>query len=108
MTVTSPDDINDAAVRFDVALARLEVALAASVNKVADLARRTGFEDGRSQALSETSAQQSEAGPDMAPVLRTELEAARAREIQLQEAVMSARAALDEAMDDIRAALGPV
>jgi hypothetical protein len=108
MTGSGSDDIPDAAVRFDIALARLEVALAASVNKVADLARRTGFDDGRKEALAELSAKQGEVAPDLSPVLRSELDAARARETQLQEAVDAARAALDEAMDDIRTALGPI
>jgi hypothetical protein len=105
MTASAPDDISDAAARFEVALSRLEVALAASVSKVADLARRTGYDDGRAQAIAEINADK---GPDLSPILREELEAARAREAVLQEAVTSARAALDEAMDDIRTALGPI
>jgi hypothetical protein len=40
--------------------------------------------------------------------LREELEVARAREANLQEAVSAAKSALDDAMDDIRAALGPI
>jgi hypothetical protein len=108
MTNPVSDEQTDAAVRFDVALARLEVALAASVTKVADMARRTGFEDGRKQALAEISEQSDPTAPDMSPILRDELEAARAREANLQEAVTTARQALDEAMDDIRAALGPI
>jgi hypothetical protein len=108
MTVSGSDDISDAAARFEAALIRLEGALAASVSKVADLARRTGFDDGRSQALAEFNATNSEKGPDLSPILREELEAARAREATLQEAVNAARAALDEAMEDIRQALGPI
>jgi hypothetical protein len=105
MTVSGSDDISDAAARFEAALIRLEGALAASVSKVADLARRTGFDDGRSQALFEINADKT---PDLSPILREELEAARGREASLQEAVDAARAALDDAMDDIRQALGPI
>jgi hypothetical protein len=108
MTASSSDDISDASARFEAALTRLEAALAASVSKVADLARRTGFDDGRREALAELSANDSTKSPDLSPILREELEAARAREAQLQEAVNAARAALDEAMDDIRQALGPI
>jgi hypothetical protein len=107
--MTSQTDENaDAATRFDAALSRLEVALAASVTKIADIAKRAGHEDGRQEALTEMAAQTSGNSPDLSPVLREELEAARAREVVLQDAVTSARAALDEAMDDIRAVLGPL
>jgi formylmethanofuran:tetrahydromethanopterin formyltransferase len=112
MTNASPTTITEDAARFDAALSRLETALAASVQKVADMARRTGFEDGVAHASSEwASSQLDEVGattPDLTPILREELEAARMREANLQEAVVSARAALDEAMEDIRSALGPL
>jgi hypothetical protein len=108
MTSNTSDEITDATARFEAALIRLEGALAQSVSKVADLARRTGFDDGRKEALSEMAAQKGDTAPDLSPVLREELHAARAREAQLQEAVDAARAALDEAMDDIRTALGPI
>jgi hypothetical protein len=108
MTSNTSDEITDATARFEAALMRLEGALAHSVSKVADLARRTGFDDGRNEALSEMAAQKGDAPPDLSPVLREELNAARAREAQLQEAVDAARAALDDAMNDIRKALGPI
>jgi hypothetical protein len=104
MTPNKSDDMTEATARFEAALIRLEGALAASVSKVADLARRTGFDDGRAQALAEIGAQPT----DLSPILREELEAARAREATLQDAVNQARTALDEAMDDIRTALGPL
>jgi hypothetical protein len=107
MTNAATTTIGEDSARFDAALARLETALAASVQKVADMARRAGFEDGVAHAgaqLEEVAA----ATPDLTPILREELEAARLREANLQEAVLSARAALDEAMDDIRSALGPL
>ena len=105
--------------RFDAALRRLEVALAEAVTRVAELARATGFEDGRASGVSEgralamaeagsAEARATDRGPDLSPLLREELEAARAREAALQDAVTQARVALDEAMDDIRTALGPV
>lgn len=107
MTQTAPEDIRTDVARFDAALSRLETALAASVQKVADMARRTGFEDGVAHAASQID-DRATPDPDLAPNLQVELDAARAREVNLQEAVTAARAALDEAMDDIRAALGPL
>ncbi len=107
MTDSENLSLSDDAVRFAASLARLESALAASVHKVADMARRTGFEDG----IAHAAAQQgdiSSPNPDLTPIFREELEAARAREANLQDAVATARAALDEAMDDIRTALGPL
>jgi hypothetical protein len=105
MTRPTSLDLQQDAARFDAALNRLEAALAASVQKVADLARRTGFEDGVAHASAQLD-EATQASPDLTPILREELEAARAREANLQDAVASARAALDEAMDDIRSALG--
>jgi hypothetical protein len=107
MTSPTPTSISDDAARFDAALARLETSLGAAVQKVADLARRTGFEDGIAHASSQIAAT-TNSSPDITPILREELEAARAREAGLQEAVIAARTALDDAMDDIRAALGPI
>ena len=107
MTQTAPEDIRTDVARFDAAILRLETALAASVQKVADMARRTGFEDGVAHAASQSDNRETP-DPDLTPNLQVELEAARAREVNLQEAVTAARAALDEAMDDIRAALGPL
>ena len=46
--------------------------------------------------------------PDLNPVLQEELDAAKAREAQLQRAVEEARAALKDAMGDIKAALSPL
>jgi hypothetical protein len=111
MSSPAPDDLDKATSRFDAALARLELALASSVSKVADLARRTGFEDGRAQGLAQASAAGTGPGADtidLTPILREELEVVRAREANLQEAVSAAKSALDEAMDDIRTALGPI
>ena len=107
MTDSDSTPIFEDAKRFDVALARLESALAASVQKVADMARRTGFEDGIAHATSHI-LDAPAADADLRPILRDELDAVRARENSLQEAVTAARTALDEAMDDIRAALGPL
>jgi hypothetical protein len=104
-SISSPG-LDDTA-RFDAALARLETALAASVQKVADMARRTGFEDGVAHAAAQLN-DATASSPDLTPILREELEAARARETNLQEAVSAASAALDEAMNDIRQALGPL
>ena len=96
-------------VRFDSALARLETALTASLARVTDAARRTGYEEGHQAGLRE--AQETRgypSTPDLNPVLQEELDAAKAREAQLQRAVEEARAALKDAMGDIRAALSPL
>ncbi len=107
MTPANPDDVQDTTSRFEAALTRLEIALASSVSKIADLAKRTGFEDGRAHGLAQASSELS-LPEDVTPLLREELEAAKAREVALQDAVTSARAALNDAMDDIRTALGPI
>ena len=107
MTDAELSFVTDDAKRFDAALARLESALAASIHKVADMARHTGFEDGVAHAIANEEGV-SGSGQDLMPVLREELEAARSREANLQTAVSAARDALNEAMADIRAALGPL
>jgi hypothetical protein len=107
MTNPVTTDLSQDAARFDAALSRLETALAASVQKVADMARRTGFQDGVADSAAQLN-QADPSAPDLTPILREELEAARAREAALQDAVIAARTALDEAMDDIRSALGPL
>lgn len=106
--MSDKENLAAAAARFDAALLRLESGLAAAVSKVADLARRTGFEDGHAAGLAEASVRPDAADDTAGPVLREELATARAREAALQAAVDEARAALDDAIDDIRAALGPV
>jgi hypothetical protein len=107
MSNAMTDDLQDATSRFEAALLRLEIALASSVSKVADLARRTGFEDGKAEGVAQ-STEFNDNSSDVAPLLREELEASKAREASLHDAVTSARLALNEAMDDIRKALGPV
>jgi uncharacterized membrane protein len=100
-----------AAVRFDAAMARLEAGLSGAVSKVADMARRAGYEEGFADGAATRpgeAAPMLETGGEDAPILREALAAARTREIALQAAVEEAKAALDDAIDDIRAALGPV
>jgi hypothetical protein len=109
-TIAAPSSEDPAladAARFDAALSRLELALAASVQKIAEMARATGFEDGLAQANAQSN-ETPTIGTDLSPILREELEAARVREANLQAAVTAARDALDDAMDDIRAAIGPL
>lgn len=122
MTMDAPPpsvpDLTTAARRFDAALRRLEASLGSAVNEVADLARRTGHEDGFAEGLAQGRAEgwaeaAASAGADGqddpgAPLLREQLAAARAREQALDRAVEEARAALDEAIEDIRATLGQV
>ncbi len=98
--------VKDDAERFDAALSRLEAALAASVQKLASMAHSAGFEDGLAHAKAHARGLANDSSPDEAARLVMELEAARAREHNLQEAVTAARVALEEAMDEIRGVLG--
>jgi cytochrome c556 len=88
MSQMSSDELNSAAQRFEASLVRLEAALEASVSQI---------EAGAGGA-----------DADVAPLLRDELAAARARSATLQDAVDHARHALDAAIEDIREALGPI
>jgi hypothetical protein len=117
LALGSSADLDAAAARFERALSRLEAGLADAVAKVADLARGAGHEEGwqagvaagREAALQDHGAVQTGSGePDTALILREELAVARARETALEAAVEEARASLDDAIDDIRAALGGV
>ena len=109
MSIGKPPPLDQTLVRFDSALSRLETALAVSMARVTDAARRTGYEEGHQAGLRE--AQETRgypATPDVNPLLQEELDAAKAREAQLQRAVEEARIALKDAMGDIRAALTPL
>lgn len=97
------EDLAAAARAFDAALVRLERTLAAAVNDVADLARRTGYADGHAAGLAEA-----RPGIEDSTATAVALEVARARNDTLEDAVVRARAALTEAIDDIREALGPL
>jgi hypothetical protein len=106
MSTAKPPPLDQTLVRFDSALSRLETALLASMARVTEAARRAGFEDGHQTGLREVQeARGYRATPDLNPVLQEELDAAKAREVLLQRAVEEARAALKDAMGDIRAAL---
>jgi hypothetical protein len=109
MSTGKPTPLDQTLVRFDSALSRLETALAASVARVTDAARLTGYEEGHQAGLRE--AQETRgypSTPDVNPLLQEELDAAKARELLLQRAVEEARATLKDAMGDIRAALSPL
>ena len=109
MSIGKPPPLNQTLVRFDSALSRLETALSASMARVTEASRRAGYEEGLQAGLRE--AQESRgypSTPDVNPLLQEELDAAKAREVQLQRAVDEARSALKDAMGDIRAALSPL
>ncbi|MFN9008940.1 MAG: hypothetical protein ACK5WH_07380 [Hyphomonadaceae bacterium] len=109
MSIGKPPPLDQTLVRFESALTRLETALTASMARVTDAARRTGYEEGHQAGLREIQeARGYPSTPDLNPLLQEELDAAKAREMQLQRAVEEARAALKEAMGDIRAALSPL
>ena len=109
MSLGKPPPLDQSLARFDSALSRLETALTASLARVTDAARLSGYEEGQQAGLRE--AQKSRgypSTPDVNPFLQEELDAAKARELLLQRAVEEARAALKDAMGDIRAALSPL
>jgi hypothetical protein len=109
MSIGKPPPLDQTLVRFDSALSRLETALAASMLRVTEAARRAGYEDGRQAGAREVQeARGYPSTPDVNPLLQEELDAAKAREVQLQRAVEEARAALKDAMSDLRAALTPL
>jgi hypothetical protein len=109
MSIGKHPPLDQTLVRFDSALARLETALTASMARVTEASRRAGYEEGLQAGLREAEeARGYPSTPDMNPLLQEELDAAKAREAQLQRAVEEARAALKDAMGDIRAALSPL
>lgn len=109
MSIGKPPPLDQTLVRFDSALSRLESALTASMARVTEASRRAGYEEGLQAGLREAEeARGYPSTPDMNPLLQEELDAAKAREAQLQRAVEEARAALKDAMGDIRAALSPL
>ena len=106
MSIGKPPPLDQTLVRFDSALSRLETALTASMARVTDAARRTGYTEGHQAGLLEVQeARGYPSTPDLNSLLQEELDTAKAREVQLQRAVEEARAALKDAMGDIRAAL---
>ena len=109
MSIGKPPSLNQTLARFDSALARLETALTSSMARVTDAARQTGYEEGHQAGIREVQETRGyPSTPDVNPLLQEELDAAKAREVQLQRAVEEARAALKDAMGDIRAALSPL
>jgi len=109
MSIGKPPPLDQTLVRFDSALSRLETALSATMARVTDAARRTGYEEGHQAGLREAEDTRGyPSTPDVNPLLQEELDAAKAREMLLQRAVEEARAALKDAMGDVRAALSPL
>ncbi len=109
MSIGKPPPLDQTLARFDSALSRLETALTASMARVTDAARRAGYEEGHQSGLREAAETRGyPSTPDVNPLLQEELDAAKAREAHLQRAVEEARAALKDAMGDIRASLSPL
>lgn len=102
MSIAKPPGLDETLARFNGALSRLETALEASVQRLADSHHKAGYLEGHAAGLREARAS-GLSGADSA-----ELEAAKAREADLCRAVEEARAALKDAMFDIKAALGPL
>jgi flagellar biosynthesis/type III secretory pathway protein FliH len=105
--------------RFTAALSRLEGGVSHAVHQVAELARRTGWEDGHAEGRREghsegyaegraAAAEASVSGHDDSLVLREALAASRARERDLAAALEEAQAAIDAAVAEIKAFVGPV
>ncbi len=106
MSMGEPPNLDETLARFERALTQLEGAFGVCVAKVADVARLKGYEDGHRAGLKLGQGSAGQGATDSE--LEEELKAAKAREGQLQDAVEQARGALNEAIGDIRAALGPL
>lgn len=89
---SSTAQLHQAVKRFDLALSRLEGNLKVAVDKLNSVNLSTPSDNVAPEDL----------------VLREELANARARETELEAAILEARSALTEAIDDIRLVLGPV
>jgi flagellar biosynthesis/type III secretory pathway protein FliH len=119
------DRLDAAESRFATALSRLEGGVAHAVHQVAELARRTGWDDGHTEGRKEGHAEgyaeglaegRTQVQPGSAPAcldmrdealsLREALSASRARERDLAAALEEAQAAIHAAMDEIRAFVG--
>lgn len=90
-------ELKIAVARFNNALDHLEKSISTSVIKVAELARSAGYEEGKN--YSESNA----VSPD-----DVSLQVAKQREENLEAAILDARTALSEAIEDIRTIIGPV
>lgn len=102
MSIAKPPGLDETLARFNGALSRLETALEASVQRLADSHHKAGYLEGHAAGVREAhSTSRADADP-------AELEAARVREADLCRAVEEARAALKDAMFDIKAVLGPL
>ena len=109
MSLGKPPPLDETLARFERALTRLESAFGIAVAKVTDGARLKGYEEGHRAGLKLSQSAFNPADQSALDLaINEELKAAKARESQLQEAVEEARGALHEAIDDIRAALGPL
>jgi hypothetical protein len=109
MSMGKPPPLDETLARFERALTRLEGAFGVSVAKISEVSRLKGYEDGHRAGLKLGQGTFDPASQSaLNPALNEELQAAQARENQLQQAVEEARGALHEAIDDIRAALGPL
>ena len=100
----SSEDLKSAVFRFDKSLTNLEHCLGQAVAKIAELGRSTGYADAKAE-VALASINQSSLDDEL---VSKELEIAKAREHELEEAVKHARTALNEAIEDIRTVLGPV
>jgi flagellar biosynthesis/type III secretory pathway protein FliH len=112
--------LQSAEARFAAALTRLEGGVSHAVHQVAELARRTGWEDGHSEGRREGYAEGfAEGAASVAPVtvddgasrdevlaLREALAASRQRERDLAEALAEAQSAIHAAVAEIRAYVG--
>lgn len=105
----SSEDLKSAVFRFDKSLTNLEHCLGQAVAKIAELGRSTGYADAKAEvalaSINQASINQSSLDDEL---VSKELETAKAREHELEEAVKHARTALNEAIEDIRTVLGPV
>lgn len=99
---TAGQNLENSIQSFNQALHRLEESLVAAVSEVAELARRTGFEDGKNAAIDQSDHDRSDL------IIREELEKSKDREKELSLAINEAKSALNLSIQDIKSVLGHV
>lgn len=99
---TAGQNLENSIEAFNAVLHKLEESLAKAVTEVAELARKTGYEDGKQDALSDIGSERNDL------ILREELEKSKNREKSLTHAIKEAKGALNLSITEIKSVLGNV
>lgn len=97
---SSTSELRDAVIRFDAALSNLEARLHSAIAAVSNISQISHS--------SVTSAGDGDMADESVFILREELAFAKTREKELENAIGSAREALNDAINDIRQVVGSV